>query len=521
MTQVVSPSSRRARRDQDARHATHQHHPATSLSPGTARGRHATPRGQNFPRILTWTMVGAIVPGSGLVASGRRALGGFIVTASVLVLAVSSAAFVVVRNDPQLLTRQMDQPSRLLLLAAILAALLLAWAIVVLGTHSAARRYGDLTGAQRLLASVLVTALIGVVAAPTIKAGGNVLIARDLLTSVFGKNNAPVSAQSKHPNSSNKDPWADTPRVNILLMGGDSGADRVGIRPDTMIVASINTKTGNSVLFSLPRNLQHVPFPTGSPQATAYPDGFYCYNESANTNTECLLNALWTWGEENKSLYYKGDSHPGLTATVEGIQELTGLRIDDYVMLNLRGFEQFIDAMGGLTINVRQRLPIGGSSEHPVASSWIEPGRRHLSGYYSLWFARSRWSTDDFDRMRRQRCVIGAVVQQANPIQLAIQFPKVAAAMKENLQTSIPLEDVDAWVNLALRVKKAHVVSVAFTNQVISTTNPDVEKMHELVQEAINPPPATSPSASPSSSAPTKKKKVVETGTPQDVSAVC
>ena len=52
------------------------------------------------------------------------------------------------------------------------------------------------------------------------------------------------------------DPWAGTPRVNVLLLGGDAGPDRRGLRTDTVILASIDTATGNAVLFSLPRNLE-------------------------------------------------------------------------------------------------------------------------------------------------------------------------------------------------------------------------------------------------------------------------
>ncbi len=524
MTQVVSPSGH-TRRDMPSRHG-HQHaahHPAGTA---TGRGRHATTQGQGFGRIVGWTILGAFVPGAGLIAAGRRGIGGLVLAVAGLLVAGGILAAVLL--DPIAVVRRLvSDPNTFVYLAAGLAGLLLLWALVVVGTHVATRRYGHLTGHQRLLASLLVTSLIAVVALPTAKAAGDALIARDMLTSLFKNSNSPVSKNAKRPDSTKADPWAATPRVNVLLMGGDSGADRTGVRPDTMIVASIDTKTGDTVLISLPRNLQHVPFPPGTPQAAAFPNGFYCYNAQAGANTECLLNALWTWGANNKSLYYKNSSNAGLTATVDGIQELTGLSIDDYVMLNLRGFEQFIDAMGGLTINARERLPVGGSVENPVASEWIKPGKQHMDGYHALWYARSRWSTDDFDRMRRQRCVIGAVVQQANPVNLAIAFPKVAAAMKDNLQTSIPLKDVQAWVTLALRVKKGKVNSLAFTNQVIDTANPNVAKMHQLVQKAINPPKATpSATATPGTGAtpkPTKTstKKSVETGVAQDVMAVC
>ena len=94
--------------------------------------------------------------------------------------------------------------------------------------------------------------------------------------------------------------------------------------------------------------------------------------------------------------------------------------------------------------------------------------------------------------MQRQRCVIGAVVQQANPAKLALGFAEIMTTLKKNFLTSIPLSDVDAWVTLAPRVKRGKIPSLAFTDSVINTASPDVQKMHDLVTAAINPPAKTS-----------------------------
>ena len=105
-------------------------------------------------------------------------------------------------------------------------------------------------------------------------------------------------------------------------------------------------------------------------------------------------------------------------------------------------------------MNVRERLPIGGNVENPAGTiGWIEPGRQTLDGWHVLWYARSRWSTDDFDRMRRQRCVLGALAQQADPATLAAHFPAIARAAQQNIRTDIALDDLDAWVELAQRVR--------------------------------------------------------------------
>ena len=68
----------------------------------------------------------------------------------------------------------------------------------------------------------------------------------DLTTTVFGGGGDQVAKQG---------------RYNVLLLGGDAGRDRVGLRPDSMTVASVDAETGRTVLISLPRNLQAVPFP--------------------------------------------------------------------------------------------------------------------------------------------------------------------------------------------------------------------------------------------------------------------
>ncbi len=66
-------------------------------------------------------------------------------------------------------------------------------------------------------------------------------------------------------NEDDANAWADKPRVNVLLLGSDAGDDRIGVRTDSMMVASIDTDTGDTVLFGLPRNLEHVPIPKSNP----------------------------------------------------------------------------------------------------------------------------------------------------------------------------------------------------------------------------------------------------------------
>ena len=290
------------------------------------------------------------------------------------------------------------------------------------------------------------------------------------------------------------DPWRDHPRVNLLLLGSDHGPDREGVRPDSIMVASIDTASGDTVFFGLPRNLQRVPFPATNPFSEIFPFGYDC-------GSECLLNAVWTLAEDRPDLF-PGDPSPGLTTTRDVVSEITGLTIDDTVLVDLQGFQQLVDAMGGVTINATERVPIGGkvvNGQIVGINGWIEPGRQHMDGYHALWYARSRATTDDFSRMRRQRCVIGAVIEQVDPLRMLVRYPQLAETIADNVRVDIPADDLGAWAELVLRMKDGRLQSLPLTNQVINVANPDFELIRSMVRDALRPkPPAPTASATPS-----------------------
>jgi LCP family protein required for cell wall assembly len=315
-----------------------------------------------------------------------------------------------------------------------------------------------------------------------------------------------------------------------------------------MVLASIDTKSGNSILYSIPRNLVRAPFPAGSHGAQAWPNGFGPVGSSTKASCGenmqfCWINAVWqTAISPEAKPYFAGEQSPGLTATKEVVEGVTGLHVDYYAMLDLKGFKDFVNAIGGVVVNVHERLPIGGNSNYHVAvGGWIEPGNnQRLDGYHALWFARSRWSTSDYDRMRRQRCVIAAASSQADLVHLAKGFPTLASSIKENFQTDIPLNELSAWVTLGLKIKGGRVSSFPITPEVYGDyTAPNFDRIHELVQanlDASTKPkvkastaPATSVSSAPTTSAGKKKpSRTASTPAPsgnpleaQDVKDVC
>ena len=270
------------------------------------------------------------------------------------------------------------------------------------------------------------------VLAPTAQVVRYVTIQRDVIGSLFstGRHVAPSAAglNQAHPNSGMADPWAGTPRVNVLLLGSDAGADRTGVRTDSMMVASINTRTGDTVLFGVPRNLQNVPFPEHDPLHKLYPNGL-------QLRAECLMNAVWTLAEEHRDLF-PGDNNPGLTATRDVVGD--GARAEDRLLRRSSTstasgrwstrWAASTSTSGSASRSAATSAPAARSAASPAGST---PGPQHLNGYQALWFSRSRATTDDFSRMRRQRCMVGALVDQVNPVTHAGEVPRPGRGRQE------------------------------------------------------------------------------------------
>ena len=264
-------------------------------------------------------------------------------------------------------------------------------------------------------------------------------------------------------------------RFNVLLVGGDAGAGRTGLRTDSMTVASIDAETGRTVLVGLPRNMSDFTFPADSVMAEQFPDGWDC--------DDCYLNALSTWATDHPQLF-RGYDEPGIEATIEGIEGITGLKIDYWAMVDLAGFRGLVDAVGGVTLNVRERIPVGLPGDRFY--SHIEPGVRKLDGFETLWFARARHDSDDYSRMARQKCVMAAMLDQLSPKDVLTHFSDIAKASSAMVSTNIPSSEVDRFIDLALKAKGQKISTVSLVPPAIVTAHPNLRKVHRMVQNAID-----------------------------------
>ncbi len=442
-------------------------------------GSHRAPLERSFGASVGLTVLGAVVPGSGFWFAGRRRLG---LTIIGLALAGLVTALLLGLFNSRLYLHSMLQPSRLLVLTIGFIVVALAWMAVIVSSHLALRPAG-LSDVQRVIGVAVAMVLCFAVATPFAVASRYAYTTRDFINNVFKQD--PMSQTSPH-NVSAADPWSGRPRVNILLLGGDGGVDREGVRTDSMIVASVDTETGDTVLFSLPRNLEDAPFPPRSSLAKAYPHGFTGPGDVGNW----LLNAVYRMVPQEHPGLLGATDNEGADALKMAVSQILGLQVDYYVLINLNGFVELVDALGGITVNVSEPAPIGGNHDLNVPpTGYIQPGPdKHLNGFQALWFARGRWTTDDYDRMERQRCVIDAVIQQANPQNLLLRYQQIAAAGKRIARTDLPQRLLPALVDLGLKVKDAKVSSVVFQpNAHFDPASPDFAYMRSVVQKALSP----------------------------------
>src|SRR4051794_5563083 len=185
------------------------------------------PERRSFHWVLGWTVLGGVVPGWGLLAAGRRRAGWSVLAAAGVLVAT---ALLLVLTDPVALGRSLLVDSRRLVAVAVaIAVVTVLWAAVVVLTHLALRRASGQPSSTRALSVLSVTALIAVVALPAGVVGRDALVTRSALGTMFGADPATRVSSPNTPKVSAPDPWAGVSRVNVLLMGGDSGADRTGV----------------------------------------------------------------------------------------------------------------------------------------------------------------------------------------------------------------------------------------------------------------------------------------------------
>lgn len=438
------------------------------------RGTSARRAARQARRYYTLTAASTVVPGLGLIRTRRR-IGQAIVAAFVIALVVL-IGYVLAKGLMGVIRVGVSRNALSVVIPVVIIA-----AVVWIGAIILTARDNLPEGAhgRPKVAMVVFAALAAVlVFAPAAQAVRYAVIQHSLIGSVFDT----LRPDGAVGPGSGDDPWAGTDRVNILLLGSDAGEGRIGTRPDAIMVASIDPQSGETVLFGIPRNLQDVPFSEDNPLSQLYPEGYNC-------GDQCLMEFVWTLGKDHADLF-PGNPAPGLTVTKDAVSQILGLDVDYTTVINLEGFTQLVDAMGGVEVDVKERVCIGckvGPAGNVIGTTgWIEPGVQELDGFHALWYSRSRAASQDgdFSRMRRQRCMVGALLNQVNPTSMLMRYPALASTLEDNVRVDIPQKDLDEWAELVLRIQDGgSIKSLPLTNDVIDVVNPDYLKIHQMVDE--------------------------------------
>lgn len=470
---------------------------AASSSPAS-RGRHTPLRWNEEARLnhafrtcLGWTVLGAIVPGLTLSRSRtpRRRVAGLTVT-GFLLIALTIAVFFILTN-PTVAATVVVRPKLLTALTWGLPILAIVLVALLTFSHLDLRPRG-ITQGQRWLSTVLVTALCTTIATPLAVAGRYAYDGAHMLGRIFTDQRSGTRPSIDY-NQDVKAIWASKPRVNVLLVGADDtkarnySADN-SMNTDTIMVASINTSNGDTSIFQIPRNTAKMPFPADSPLHQDFPDGFVG-KDGDGSNPDYMANEIWSTVSAHHVDRMGETDYPGADALKLAIGEALGLKIDYFVMLDIDGLQKLIDALGGVTVNVNERLPIAGNTEGKKPDGYLKVGPdQHLDGYHAMWYARSRSESTDYDRMGRQSCLMKAVLDQASPQTVLTRFESIADASGQMVVSDIPQGMLPAFVDLAINMRDANINRVVFTNgkHGFVSANPDYDLVRKQVDAAIH-----------------------------------
>ncbi len=241
--------------------------------------------------------------------------------------------------------------------------------------------------------------------------------------------------------------------TNILLLGkGDAGHDGIDLT-DTIMIASIDpTATKSVVLLSIPRDLYLLKTQNMGVGKinTMYRDYKTSLIRSGKTKEEAGNLAMKEMGDE--------------------LGRALGIQIHQVIMVDFAGFIQAVDAIGGVDVEVSEDLV---DTEYPAdedsyTTFEIKAGPQHLDGETALKYARSRHSTSDFDRSRRQQQILHALgdkLKSAGMLTKPNQILQLLNILKDHVQTTLAVRDMLGLAKLGTAIDQQNLLSIQLNDQ--------------------------------------------------------
>jgi len=416
---------------------------STSTGPGERAG---VARRRYVPAFLT-----ALVPGLGHLAAGRTRLAALFGLPLVLLAGLVAGVLAATTAD-WLVGFLVDD--RVLLALLALQVVLLGWRLLALGSSLADPRLPR----PGLRDALPIALLVFLVAAPQVYAGYVTQVVRESADEVFVAETTETGAwrPAATPSSATPTPGqvgtsapTTTPspvptatpsveRINVLVLGVDSGVGRSTFLTDTMIVASLDPVAGTVSLLSFPRDLVDVPLPGGG-------------------RFSGKVNSLLAYARRNPAAF-PGSSGDGHDVLMAAMGEMTGLRIDYYAQVNMGGFVAVVDTLGGIEVNVARAFCDPSYDEYGFTRGFaISAGLHRLNGNQALAYARVRKAAGESDltRQGRQQEVLSGIrdrVVSGGFLNDPVGFLK---AMSRTVETNVPRALVATLVEYARTVDRS------------------------------------------------------------------
>jgi polyisoprenyl-teichoic acid--peptidoglycan teichoic acid transferase len=438
-------------------------------------------------RRLLAAILSGVIPGFGQAVNGRAREAAIFLVPSLIGLLL--AGLIVWTTSPTMLIAHAVVPDTLRVLL-ILDILVLVWRLAAVVDAFMDGRYPRQAGRLGVVGLAIVVALV---ALPHGIAGLYGARAFSTFEKVFSqKPGEAVGGPNDDPGSTAGPTPQAGARINVLLMGIDSGPNRTQALTDSLIVVSLDPVGKTVTMLSIPRDLVDVPLGNGKV-------------------FEPKINALLGWANRHPKDFPQG----GTRALEDAIGALLGIPIHYFAKVDLGGFVAMIDAVGGVDIKVARRLSDPNYGGFGVGPGWsIEKGNHHLNGANALAYARVRKSSgeNDFTRAARQQQILVALRDQAVKKNLLASLGSLLQAVGDAVRTDLPAARLPEFAAFAEEIGGDRTTQAVLTSPMVksgganhpfgSVVIPVPSRIKQMVAAIFTPPgtpPAPWPPASPSS----------------------
>jgi LCP family protein required for cell wall assembly len=405
---------------------------AVTPAPSTRRSRYV-------PAVLD-----ALIPGTGHLVAGRRRLA--LVFTLPVVFSLAALVTAVLTTSTYRLAAEMAADEVLVALL-LFQGLFLAWRLAAVGSSL----FNPRLPRPGVRDSLPIALLVVLIVAPQVYAGAVTQAARDAANEIFVEP-APVAAApdftpepdpsfltpaSAAPIEPSPSPTPEASRINVLVIGVDAGVGRNTYLTDTMIVMSVDPLGHTVSMLSIPRDMVDVPLPDGR-------------------TFRGKINGLAAYARHNPR-QFPGYNGTGSDVLMDALGALLKIEVDYYATVNLGGFVNVIDTLGGVDVNVVRAFCDPTYDEYGFTRGFsITKGRHHLNGNQALGYARVRKAAgeSDFTRAARQQEVLSGVRDAIiggrflnNPIGLV-------KALGKTVSTNVPRKRLPEFVELAVEIDR-------------------------------------------------------------------